>query len=550
MKPLDESLKEIQQQLEAERKVSSAFTDISNAILSPILTQNDIYQMVLDKARELTDSEHGFVSSIDPLSGTHVSHTLTKMKVDGCNAPLTEGVLPSGPHKKYENLWGYGLNNRQSFFTNSPSTHPNSRGLPEGHVPMINFLSVPVVFHGLLLGQIALANSTRDYTQRDIVIIEKLAVYYAVVLRNHLWAKALQDANEKLTERYEELARAEQKMRRSAEIQMILREIAESSVLAISMDELYAKVYRLVGRVLPAKLFHINLLDEANGEIVVPFKADHVTFIPERRPVGKGLTEYIMRLGHAEYITPAEMGRLSESGEYTLLQEQNVRELHYLGAPLIDSQRKAFGVISLIQLGEKNAFQADDIEVLSIIAVQVSMAIERKRMEKELQILATIDGLTGIFNRRHFLSLAEKELQRVARYGGACSLMMLDIDHFKMVNDKFGHAIGDAAIQRVAQICADSLRSTDLLGRIGGEEFAMLLPETEIAEAEKVAERLRQRIQDDSFEEERSISCPLRVSIGVSEHKSDKESLATLMNRADEALYLAKQKGRNRVVTA
>ena len=168
---------------------------------------------------------------------------------------------------------------------------------------------------------------------------------------------------------------------------------------------------------------------------------------------------------------------------------------------------------------------------------------------EKLTQLATIDGLTGVYNRRHFLLCAEEEIRRINRYGGACSLLMLDIDRFKKVNDTFGHAAGDAAIHRVAKICAESLRSTDLLGRIGGEEFAMLLIETGLAEAGQVADRLRRRIQDDAFGIEKDIFCPLRVSIGVAErHSRDSEPLAALMSRADEALYRAKNEGRNKVV--
>ena len=176
----------------------------------------------------------------------------------------------------------------------------------------------------------------------------------------------------------------EEVLRRSAEMQSVLREIAEAAVLAPTMNELYATVYRMVGRVMPAKLFHINLLDEATSEIVVPYKADDVTLIPERRPVDKGMTEYIMRLGHAAHITPAEMDRLAETGEYTLGKAQKVQTRHYLGAPLIDSRGKTFGVLSLISLGEAEVFRPEDTEALSIIAVQVSMAIERKRSERTL----------------------------------------------------------------------------------------------------------------------------------------------------------------------
>ncbi len=191
----------------------------------------------------------------------------------------------------------------------------------------------------------------------------------------------LMAAHQELNAQVEELEQSEEKLRRRAEIQTVLREIAEAAVQTPSLDELYRAVHRLVGRVLPAKQFHLNLLDEATGEIVVPFNADAITFIPTRRPIDKGMTEYIMGLGHAVHITPNELERLIMAGEYSLAYAQNVQPRHYLGAPLIDSRGKPFGVMSLIMLGDSQAFQPEDVEVLSIITAQVSMAIERKRAE-------------------------------------------------------------------------------------------------------------------------------------------------------------------------
>ncbi len=113
------------------------------------------------------------------------------------------------------------------------------------------------------------------------------------------------------------------------------------------------------------------------------------------------------------------------------------------------------------------------------------------RAAQEMEQLATIDGMTGIYNRRHFLALADREWDRARRYGRPLSFLMVDIDYFKAINDRFGHDIGDRAIVHVARLAGGCKRSSDLLARIGGEEFALLLPETEIAQAEAMAERLR-----------------------------------------------------------
>lgn len=209
-------------------------------------------------------------------------------------------------------------------------------------------------------------------------------------------------ANQELTAQYEELREAQAVQQRTALIQTVLKEIAETAVVDSSTDELYASVHRLIESILPARHFRINLVDEALGEITVPFDSEEYRVVPKRRPIGKGLTEYIMRLGQAVYITPTEIRRLIDSGEYSLSAAQNVEMRHFLGAPLIDSKGKPFGVMSLLKFGETQAFQPQDVEFFSIIAAQVSLAIERKRTEEMLAaerklLLTVIDTIPDRF---------------------------------------------------------------------------------------------------------------------------------------------------------
>lgn len=173
---------------------------------------------------------------------------------------------------------------------------------------------------------------------------------------------------------------------------------------------------------------------------------------------------------------------------------------------------------------------------------------QRKRLEDELQRQAKTDDLTGLFNRRYFVERAEAELARQQRYGGNCSLLMLDIDHFKNVNDSYGHAVGDVALQRISMLCMKMRRESDLVGRVGGEEFAILLIETDCRTSLQVAERLRQVIEEDEFYTDQGDRIVLTVSIGVSERQDQTQSFASLMVQADKALYEAKRNGRNKVV--
>jgi diguanylate cyclase (GGDEF)-like protein/PAS domain S-box-containing protein len=171
---------------------------------------------------------------------------------------------------------------------------------------------------------------------------------------------------------------------------------------------------------------------------------------------------------------------------------------------------------------------------------------ERRTLRLELERQATTDSLTGIANRRHFLTTGQKEIDRCKRHGCTLSLLMLDIDHFKAVNDTFGHATGDRAIQAVAQTCCKEMRSTDLAARIGGEEFALLLVETDLNKACSVAERLLAQVKAIELFTENGRSVRFTTSIGVAECRPQSETLSDLMVRADQALYKAKNMGRNR----
>jgi diguanylate cyclase (GGDEF)-like protein len=170
--------------------------------------------------------------------------------------------------------------------------------------------------------------------------------------------------------------------------------------------------------------------------------------------------------------------------------------------------------------------------------------------EDELRLLAATDVLTGLANRRDFMFRAEAEMLRTRRYNFPLCVMMMDIDHFKKVNDTWGHAAGDEVIRQVAAIARDICRSVDIVGRIGGEEFAVLLPQTSINGALIVAERLREMVAGRSVAISRGQSINVSISVGVAETAAERDELAPLLGRADAALYEAKQRGRNRVCVA
>jgi diguanylate cyclase (GGDEF)-like protein len=178
---------------------------------------------------------------------------------------------------------------------------------------------------------------------------------------------------------------------------------------------------------------------------------------------------------------------------------------------------------------------------------------DRQRLEelvdartRELQVLASIDELTGILNRRRILAAAEEECQRMTRYPEALCVAMFDIDHFKLINDAFGHSVGDRALRLVAVTARSQLRLQDRIGRYGGEEFLIVFPETSLEGAARVTERVRAAIESLELDEG-GFRATVSISAGVAEVARG-ETLDAVLRRVDSAMYLAKSSGRNQIV--
>lgn len=213
----------------------------------------------------------------------------------------------------------------------------------------------------------------------------------------------------------------------------------------------------------------------------------------------------------------------------------------YAGAPLRTRDGHNLGTLCVIDRAPRS-FSVEQKRLLQDLA---NLVMD----QMELRLLAGTDPLTGAFNRRRFMGALEQEWSRVKRYRRALAVLMLDLDHFKAVNDTWGHGVGDEALKRVSQACQASLRSHDVFARVGGEEFAVLLPEVSELHAIAVAERLRQRIADlDVPADGKTIS--ITVSVGIAHidgAEGDVPPAARLIEAADDALYAAKSEGRNRI---
>jgi GGDEF domain-containing protein len=231
--------------------------------------------------------------------------------------------------------------------------------------------------------------------------------------------------------------------------------------------------------------------------------------------------------------------------------------------------KKCIGVLGFARIKSGMPFKQEDILAATQFADIAALAMENSRLYREVAALATTDELTGVHNRRNLMELGNREVKRSRRYERPLAILMLDVDHFKQVNDTWGHAAGDVVLRGIAQHCVDQLRDTDALGRyglkdededvgniiarFGGEEFAILLPETNLDQAVLVAERIRSSVERMLFKVPGASGQPeaallqVTVSIGASVLQTEMDSMLDLLNQADKALYDAKAMGRNRV---
>ncbi|HLE29085.1 MAG TPA: diguanylate cyclase [Anaerolineales bacterium] len=276
-----------------------------------------------------------------------------------------------------------------------------------------------------------------------------------------------------------------------------------------------------------------------------------------------------------EVVLADRFDQLAELGFPTSIAQQAIEQHSVVVTPDVSSQAdqilgqsaRLLGIRTMlcvpVMIGEEVAaliyvyktdpasrpFDQHDVQLAVAISHQAALTIQRTHLLEKAQLLeqwAITDSLTGLHNRRHFLELAELEFHRARRYQHPLSAMMLDIDHFKRVNDTYSHALGDQVIQAVAALCRENLRDIDLMGRYGGDEFVALVPEVNLDDARKAAERLRKIIADAPIDTERG-PLNITISIGVVALAPDYLDFASLLNQADAALYTAKNAGRNRV---
>jgi diguanylate cyclase (GGDEF)-like protein len=325
--------------------------------------------------------------------------------------------------------------------------------------------------------------------------------------------------------------------RRRAQLEAV-NAVARETTSVFDLDQLLDRLCEVILHNFPADQVSIVMYDE--GYLTVAHFRGKLTSVMdqgERLPENAGLCARALATG-----APVLDNQVRDNSGYIAGFEETHSEVCL---PLI-SFSEPLGVL-ILDSAKADAFDPEEIHAMQAAADVCATAIQNARHFERARNLANVDGLTGIYNRRYFEQRILEELERSVRYNGSMALLMIDIDHFKKLNDEFGHLLGDEVLRQVSSIFEQHLRKLDVVCRYGGEEFAILVPETPGSRATAVAEKLRKIIESWNFP---GVPRPVTISIGVAEFPTDGRTRDELMKAADDALYSAKQQGRNRVVAA
>ncbi|HXC24567.1 MAG TPA: sensor domain-containing diguanylate cyclase [Gemmatimonadaceae bacterium] len=347
-----------------------------------------------------------------------------------------------------------------------------------------------------------------------------------------------------------------QRVRQEAENKRHLVDIMHDVMGNLSTEEIFHMVARRLARAL--NLSHSSVILAKPGDVrgVVATAVEQ----PNLLNLAIELDRYPEVSAALEQRRPVLIQDLQTSPWYTRLREQWERDGTKISVRSVIALPFAFekhrtGVFLLRRTIEQEPLAASDVEFADTViksavnAIEQSYVIEQAKADNaRLEALAHTDPLTHLLNRRALTIRLVAELERVRRYNSPLTILMIDIDHFKQVNDTYGHLVGDDVLRGISAILQRSVRTVDMVARYGGEEFVVVLPETGEQGAVVFAERIRERVEEHSFEAERSRAARVTVSIGVSSFPAlHVDTAEHLLSRADAALYRAKECGRNKV---
>lgn len=335
--------------------------------------------------------------------------------------------------------------------------------------------------------------------------------------------------------------------RLSDELETLI-DIGKALTSHLTREDVYRVVMEKVGNLLRPQAWSLLILDEHTKElcfeIVVSPATDQLT--GTRLQLGTGIAGWVAESGASLLIPDIS----KEARFYSRIDKRVGFVTHSVVCVPLVSNDRIIGVIQLLNGLGHGQFTEQDQRILSTIADFSAIAIENSRLHQKVSDLTITDELTGLFNSRHFLNLCEYEMERASRYGTELSMVFLDLDNFKLVNDKYGHQTGSRLLKEVGLLFKKAIRVVDYAARYGGDEFVFLLPSTDKKGALAMSNNLLAQLRSAEFRSDCGQTMKITASIGVSTYPTNAYCLQELIKLSDEAMYEVKRNSRNAVKSA
>jgi len=319
-------------------------------------------------------------------------------------------------------------------------------------------------------------------------------------------------------------------------VQNAIYKISQAAIADDNINELYRSIHTILSELIPVDNFYIALYDPDSDLIHFPYYVDQFDQQPSPAKPGRGLTEFVLRKGRTVFLSHDVFVDLVQKGEVELV---GTEPYNWLGSPLKVEER-IIGVMVVQNYKEGYQFSQENLSLLEFVSSQVALTIERKRAEEGLRNLSITDELTGIYNRRGFILLAEQQIKQAHRMKRGIYLIFTDMDGLKNINDTYGHSEGDNALIEVAEVLLETFREADILSRFGGDEFVVLALDANADDAGIIISRLEKNLDTHNLKAERPYK--LFLSIGVTRYDPDNpRSVTELIAQADRLMYQHKQ---------
>ncbi len=343
-------------------------------------------------------------------------------------------------------------------------------------------------------------------------------------------------------------ARLHQSVRQQVQRMEVLHEVTRAITSTIEMNSLMEIMYQQLNRVFPVETYFLGLHEEGADVIDLHVIIDEGTRYPSYRVVyGPGFTSHVIRSRQPLLIRHLSMEKDTLPVKGVLLGADKLSE-SWLGVPILVND--AVTGVLVIASYAPNAFQEDDVALLISMAGQAALAINNARRHAEVEEQSRRDSLTGVYNHSHFVQRLNQEVEKAAENGESLALIMLDIDFFKNYNDTYGHVTGDQVLRTMVHAIQAHVRSTDLVGRWGGEEFAIALPGSDAFTACQIAAGIRETLANlPIVVNDHSVPGPT-VSQGIAAFPEHAPTASQLVDMSDRALYEAKKQGRDKIHAA